>query len=171
RAQRVAANLGVTAESYNGTALQSVLDQFPRDEFFQMSSDELTTWASGILDLNLRPRTRVFSRADEFDRFVSVMEKPVRAVAFLATHWRVLQNLRSTMQRHDDLLSVEYHSVTPYRLGPHVVKYSLVPTGATHEPAGGDDPDHLRAALKESLGRGDATFDFRIHVRTQPDAM
>ena len=35
--------------------------------------DELATWSDGILDLELRPRVRVFARIDRFDRFVSAL--------------------------------------------------------------------------------------------------
>lgn len=60
-------------ESHAGKSLLNVLETFPRDELFQISTDELATWSAGILDLELRPRVRVFARVDRFDRFVSVL--------------------------------------------------------------------------------------------------
>ncbi len=60
-------------ESHAGKSLLNVLETFPRDELFQISTEELATWSAGILDLELRPRVRVFARVDRFDRFVSVL--------------------------------------------------------------------------------------------------
>src|SRR5690606_29265149 len=45
----------------------------PRDELFQASEDELLETALGILHLYDRPRIRLFTRRDPFDRFVSVL--------------------------------------------------------------------------------------------------
>ena len=73
RAQGVAKILGFAEGSHSSSALRNMIETFPRDELMQMSHEQLAEWASGILDLNLRPRTRVFARRDEFDRFVSVL--------------------------------------------------------------------------------------------------
>ncbi|MBI1385956.1 MAG: NAD-glutamate dehydrogenase [Rhizobiales bacterium] len=73
RAKHVADTLGYPPESHSGKALANVLETFPRDELFQIEQGTLVEWATGILDLGLRPRTRVFVRIDEFDRFVSVL--------------------------------------------------------------------------------------------------
>ncbi len=64
---------GFPPESHAGKSLLNVLDTFPRDELFQISVDRLTEWSTAILDLDLRPRVRVFARVDRFDRFVSVL--------------------------------------------------------------------------------------------------
>ena len=59
--------------SHDGKALLNILDTFPRDELFQIDDGQLQEWIDGILDLEMRPRTRVFARADLFDRFVSLL--------------------------------------------------------------------------------------------------
>ena len=64
---------GHPPESHAGKALINVLETFPRDELFQIAPQDLSRWTAGILDLELRPRVRVFARADRFDRFVSVL--------------------------------------------------------------------------------------------------
>ena len=64
---------GYPAASHAGKALLNVLETFPRDELFQIEADQLVEWAEGILDLETRPRVRVFARIDRFDRFVSVI--------------------------------------------------------------------------------------------------
>ncbi|MEE9586668.1 MAG: NAD-glutamate dehydrogenase domain-containing protein, partial [Hyphomicrobiaceae bacterium] len=73
KAEKVSEGFGHPPDSHSGKALANVLETFPRDELFQISQTDLEVWAQGILDLALRPRTRVFSRIDEFDRFVSAL--------------------------------------------------------------------------------------------------
>ncbi|MFN7127623.1 MAG: NAD-glutamate dehydrogenase [Brevundimonas sp.] len=59
--------------SHNEKRLRNILENYPRDELFQISEDELLSIALGILHLYDRPRIRLFSRQDPFDRFVSVL--------------------------------------------------------------------------------------------------
>lgn len=69
--QRVIAASGFSPESHSGKALNNVLENFPRDELFQIDAETLAEIANGILRLEERPRTRLFVRHDKFDRFVS----------------------------------------------------------------------------------------------------
>jgi glutamate dehydrogenase len=54
-----------------GKALVTILQQYPRDELFQISEDELFEHAIGILRLGERQRTRLFVRSDVYGRFLS----------------------------------------------------------------------------------------------------
>ncbi|MFZ6773971.1 NAD-glutamate dehydrogenase [Undibacterium sp. SXout7W] len=72
--QRVAAvmnSAGVVPESHAAKALQAILDDYPRDELFQIDTATLTEHAIGILRLQERQRTRLFLRRDPFGRFTS----------------------------------------------------------------------------------------------------
>ena len=73
KVESVLAASGHPPQSHAGKALLNVIETFPRDELFQITSEDLSRWAAGIVDLELRPRVRVFARADRFDRFVSVL--------------------------------------------------------------------------------------------------
>jgi glutamate dehydrogenase len=64
---------GFAANSHSGKALANVLEQFPRDELFQVGEDTLYRFAMSILLLDEHPRVRVLARRDRFDRFVSVL--------------------------------------------------------------------------------------------------
>jgi glutamate dehydrogenase len=64
-------SLGPT--SHDGKALLNILEQYPRDELFQIAVGELTEIAIGILHLQERPRIRLFARRDKFERFVSCL--------------------------------------------------------------------------------------------------
>ncbi len=73
KVESVLKNAGHPVSSHAGKALLNVLETFPRDELFQIDADDLEAWCDGILDLQTRPRVRVFARVDRFDRFVSVL--------------------------------------------------------------------------------------------------
>ena len=64
---------GYPAASHAGKGLMNLLETFPRDELFQIEPEQLHAWSEGILDLETRPRVRVFARLDRFDRFVSLL--------------------------------------------------------------------------------------------------
>lgn len=57
--------------SHDSKALTHILDMFPRNELFQISNKKLFETAMGILHLQDRPRTAIFVRYDDFERFVS----------------------------------------------------------------------------------------------------
>ena len=69
----VLARAGYGSESHSGRALRNVLEAYPRDELFQIERDRLYDFAISILQLDERPRIRVLSRPDKFDRYVSIL--------------------------------------------------------------------------------------------------
>jgi glutamate dehydrogenase len=64
---------GFGPSSHDGKALQHILDNYPRDELFQIGEDELYEIATGILNLQERQRVALFVRRDPFERFVSCL--------------------------------------------------------------------------------------------------
>jgi glutamate dehydrogenase len=64
---------GFGPSSHDGKALQHILDNYPRDELFQIGEDELYETATGILNLQERQRVALFVRRDPFERFVSCL--------------------------------------------------------------------------------------------------
>ncbi|MTH97171.1 NAD-glutamate dehydrogenase [Roseibium sp. RKSG952] len=69
----VLAKAGYDPESHSGRALINVMESFPRDELFQIEQNKLYDFALAILQLDERPRIRVLTRADRFDRYVSIL--------------------------------------------------------------------------------------------------
>ena len=86
--------LGFDRGTHSGKRLSNILETYPRDELFQIDEATLASFALAILQLTERPRVRVLSRIDKFDRFVSVIvfvprdrystEQRERIEAFLA---------------------------------------------------------------------------------------
>jgi len=63
----------LTPGGHNEKRLRNVLENYPRDELFQVSENELLTTALGVLHLYDRPRVQLFERRDPFDRFASIL--------------------------------------------------------------------------------------------------
>ncbi len=62
---------GFDPQSHDGKALQHILETFPRDELWLIGEEELLRIGKGILNLQERQRTALFTRRDPFGRYVS----------------------------------------------------------------------------------------------------
>ena len=71
RTAAVIKNAGVVPGSHAAKALQAILDDYPRDELFQIDTATLSEHALGMLRLQERQRVRLFLRQDQFGRFTS----------------------------------------------------------------------------------------------------
>lgn len=92
----------------------------------------------------------------------------------LATgRWRTLLALRASNVNPTSPADIRYWSTTPYLFGAdRVAKYSLVPTSACRSslPATLTDT-YLSDALQQHLAEADASFDFMVQLRTDPETM
>lgn len=59
--------------SYKAKMLDFVLETYPRDELFETPPDTLAQIAEGLVNLQERPRTRLFTRKDHYHRSVSCL--------------------------------------------------------------------------------------------------
>ncbi|MBL4757601.1 MAG: NAD-glutamate dehydrogenase [Rhizobiales bacterium] len=73
KVRRVLERAGKTPGTHNAKKLRNTVENFPRDELFQMEENDLLEIGLGILHLHDRPRTKLFFRRDQFDRFVSAL--------------------------------------------------------------------------------------------------
>ena len=64
---------GLPPASHAGKSLAHILNNYPRDELFQITEAELLPIALGILQLGERQRLRVFTRRDPYERFVTCL--------------------------------------------------------------------------------------------------
>ncbi len=70
-----------------------------------------------------------------------------------------------------NMLNIQYWSVTPYLFGNVPCKFSAKPRGPAFAFNDKTGPDFLRDNLAKSLNDAEATFDFCVQLRTQPDSM
>ena len=73
RVLKVIAASGATPGGHTEKTIANLLETWPRDELFQTPSRQLGPMIMGALHLIGRPRTRLFLRRDQFDRFVSAI--------------------------------------------------------------------------------------------------
>ncbi|HEX8621290.1 MAG TPA: catalase family protein [Allosphingosinicella sp.] len=86
---------------------------------------------------------------------------------------RVLRALKAMEINPTSPVDIRYWSTTPYLFGPdRAAKYSIVPTSA-HVSALPDAPGetYLADNLEKHLSQADATFDFMVQLRTDPQTM
>ena len=73
KVQRVVERTGFLPNSHDAKALRHIVEEYPRDELFQISEDDLYHFALRILELQLRPRLALLVRRDDEERFVSCL--------------------------------------------------------------------------------------------------
>ena len=69
----VLAAAGLSRDSHDGKDLVEILEDFPREELFEISATELTPIALGVLRLSERKQTRLFLRRDRYGRYMSCL--------------------------------------------------------------------------------------------------
>jgi glutamate dehydrogenase len=70
---QVLAEAAVSMDSHDGKDLVEILEDYPRDELFEISPEELTPIALGVLRLKERKQTRLFLRRDRYGRYMSCL--------------------------------------------------------------------------------------------------
>ncbi|QEE45782.1 NAD-glutamate dehydrogenase [Rhizobium sp. WL3] len=73
KVEKVVSYFDFDPRSHSGRMLQNTLENYPRDDLFQITPDLLAKFCEQINDLSERPRVRVLPRIDHFDRFVSLI--------------------------------------------------------------------------------------------------
>jgi len=162
---------GFLPKSHAAKALVTILDQYPRDELFQIEPNELYATAMGILRLGERQRTRLFLRRDAFGRFVSCLIYVPRENYNTDLRARMQALLTQALNGVSSEFSVQF-SDSPLARVMIVVRTQ---GGASGKAAKVDVSeleqrlvrlarswdDHLRDALTEAVGeeRGNALFD------------
>ncbi|WP_404325308.1 NAD-glutamate dehydrogenase [Cobetia sp. UIB-001] len=107
KVQDVMEAAGVNPKGHNGKHLLQILEVYPRDDLFQISTDELTRTATSILNIRERRRVRLIVREDRFGKFFSVLVFVPRDV--YSTDLRVrIQNLLC------EELNATFGDFTPY---------------------------------------------------------
>ncbi|WP_019960500.1 NAD-glutamate dehydrogenase [Woodsholea maritima] len=71
KVRRVLEKAAKVPGTHSAKKLQNIVENYPRDELFQTSETDLLQMSLGILHLYDRPRTKLFMRRDQFDRFIS----------------------------------------------------------------------------------------------------
>lgn len=151
------ARAGKAPGSHNEKRLKNILENYPRDELFQIREDELLEIALGILHLYDRPRIKTFTRQDPFDRFVSILafiprerfDSSVRERIgrILARAWG--GRLSAWYPQLSDAPLVRIHYIVGITPGDHIVPDAAALEAEVAE-AGRSWVDRFEGALREA---------------------
>lgn len=73
KVEKVMQASGLPRTGHAAKALLNILETLPRDDLFQASEDELLELGMGIVNIQERPRIRLFVRKDTYGRFISCL--------------------------------------------------------------------------------------------------
>ncbi|MBZ0136641.1 MAG: catalase family protein [Planctomycetes bacterium] len=123
-----------------------------------------------LFDALLKAKQSVLPKLAFFlPRFIAEMGHVY--LTHLHNHPDELAIMRAMISKHPDSpLASRYWSTTPYRLGPHAVKWCAQPHAAP-APSPSDSADKLRIALANHLATSEASFDFMVQLQTEPESM
>jgi len=93
KVERVIDRVGFLPASHDAKVLRHILENYPRDELFQISENDLYRFSLRIHELQLRPRLTLLVRRDEAERFVSCMIYVPRDRHTTRTRRRILEIL------------------------------------------------------------------------------
>jgi glutamate dehydrogenase len=143
---------GFAPDSHGGKALLEILDNYPRDELFQMSPAELFDSAMAILGLQDRQRLRLLVRHDKFGRFVSCLVFLPRDRLTQSLEQRIQQTLKEAFH------GVHLEQTTAMTEGGVLVRLHLV----IYTEAG-SAPDYDVHELEAQLAGAMRTWSEDLH--------
>ncbi len=149
RVREVIEASGANRGGHSEKALANLLETWPRDELLQTDSETLTPMLLGALRLVGRPRTRLFLRCDEFDRFVTAIVFVPREAYDTALRLRITHLLEEAFEGEVTDFKPRFDAGPMARVTYHV----------RLEP-GHPDPDHetLEAAIAQAARTWDEAF-------------
>ena len=104
----VMAGAQVTPHSHSGRVVANILDNFPRDTLFQISTADLLETTLGVLGLQERQRTRLFVVRDPLHRFYSCLVYLPRERYSLEVRTAVQQILVEALQGVDVVFETHF---------------------------------------------------------------
>ena len=93
----VLAAAGLPEDSHDGKALIEILEGYPLEELFEISTEQLAPIALGVLGLGERKQVRLFLRPDAYGRYVSCLVYLPRDRYTTQVRLRVQEILRSAL--------------------------------------------------------------------------
>lgn len=144
---------GLSARSHSGKDLLEILETYPRDELFQISTDDLYQAVTGVLRMAGRRQLRLFLRRDGYGRFISCLIYLPRD-RFTTAHRLAMQDI---LLRELNGVGVDY---TTRVSESNLARIHFIVRTDPNDPPGDVDVD----ALAEMLGDATRNWDddFRL---------
>jgi glutamate dehydrogenase len=153
----------LSTKGHDARALAHILETFPRDELFQISTQKLLEISMGVLHMQERPAVRLFVREDPFGRFFSALVYVPKEVYTTKLRIHVTQILKRHFQGIGDVQHTTYFSEsilarTLYQINVEdmdSIKYDLQAIERDLVDACKTWKDNLSEALKTVFGEED----------------
>src|SRR5690606_13668814 len=142
---------GLSPRSHSGKDLLEILESYPRDELFSISTDDLYHAAIGVLRMAGRRQLRVFLRRDHYGRFISCLIYLPRDRFTTANRLR----MQEILLRELNGIGVDYTTRVTESLLARV--HFVVRTDPAYPPQH-VDPDALAEELAEATRLWDDDF-------------
>ncbi|GGD15402.1 NAD-glutamate dehydrogenase [Nocardioides daphniae] len=159
RAAAVLARVGFDAHSHAGKEVIDILENYPRDELFHTSVDDLVPVVRSLLYAGQRRRLAAFGRRDPFGRFVSILVHLPRDRYSTVVRERFAEILRTELGGEEVEFSARVDESPTARV--HFV---------LHPPAGKRIGQFDAAVIEEKLAQASRSWrdDFVVEA-TGPD--
>ncbi|GAA4248158.1 NAD-glutamate dehydrogenase [Dactylosporangium darangshiense] len=144
---------GLSPRSHSGKDLMETLETYPRDELFQIGTEELYKSAMGVLRLAGRRQLKVFLRRDAYGRFISCLVYLPRDRFTTANRLRIQQILLAELNG----IGVDY---TTRVSESKFARVHFIVRTEPGNPPGDIDVDDLTERLSEATRLWDD--DFRL---------
>jgi glutamate dehydrogenase len=151
---------GLSPRSHSGKDLMETLETYPRDELFQIGTDELYKAVMGVLRLAGRRQLRVFLRRDAYGRFISCLVYLPRDRFTTANRLRIQQILLAELNG----VGVDY---TTRVSESKFARVHFIVRTEPGNPPGDVDVDDLTERLSEATRLWDD--DFRLVLERKLD--
>ena len=174
--RRVTERAGLDLKSHDGKALVHILDNYPQDELFQISEDELFRISLGIMQLQERARVALFVRYDPFGRFATCLIYVPRDRYDSILRGRIQRFLEVALKGHADDPNVR---IDTSLLARAFVTINLTPASPRPDPAKLEAelrelcrawPDRLRDCLVAEHGEASALALLRRYGEAFPSS-
>ncbi|MCD9458587.1 NAD-glutamate dehydrogenase [Marinibactrum halimedae] len=73
KVEEVVSRSGHDMSTFEGKSFGRILETFPRDELFQVSTSELLSITTGVAQINERSQVRLFMRKDAYGKFINFL--------------------------------------------------------------------------------------------------
>jgi glutamate dehydrogenase len=169
---------GLSPRSHSGKDLLEILETYPRDELFQISTDDLYHSVIGVLRLAGRRQLRLFVRRDAYGRFISCLVYLPRDR--FTTHNRL--KIQEILLRELNGIGVDYTTRVSESTLARV--HFIVRTDPTNPPENIDVEalcrmlsdatrlwdDDFRLVLEHKLGEEPAKVLYTLYAEALPEA-
>ena len=176
--QQVLDQSGFRVDGHSYKDLLQVLETYPRDELFQVDSDELTELSLAVLHMQERRQTRLFMRRDRYGRFVSCLVYLPRDRYTTTVRLRMADVLADEFgsslidytARVSESMLARLHFVVRSKRGDHLPVVDHDPLEARLVDATRSWDDDFADALVDQCGEEEASRLVRVYADAFPEA-